>query len=78
MIECRGRNGWFKLDHTETIVGKQDTFICLYSKIHGKVAPIMLTGSKDELLTLLNNIIDGIKKGEFQKYVSLKKGVGKP
>jgi len=67
MIDCRGRNGWFVLNEVKTLVGKTDSYVDLYSRIHGQTAPIVFIGHKDELLELFENIVRMIKRGGLQQ-----------
>jgi len=62
MITCRGRNGWFELRSIETLVGDNDTYVDFFSKSRGKMPPVEIVGSKEEVLELCNQIIAMIKK----------------
>ena len=62
MIACRGRNGWFELKSVETLASNSETYIDLFSKSRGKMPPVEIVGSKEEVLELCNQIIAMIKK----------------
>ena len=64
MITARGRNGWFNVAEVETLsAGEGEYHINVYSKRGAKMPPIMLIGSKVELVTMLEETIHKLLNG---------------
>jgi len=65
MVEMRGRNEWFKLDTTSVLVGSvtDEVFVDFYSKKTGQNPPVIITGTKKEVETLLQTLLDKVKGG---------------
>jgi hypothetical protein len=64
-MEIRGRNGWFKYDSWDVIVltGSGEVHINLYSKRTGGTPPVMICGTRAEVETLLQTLLDKVKGG---------------
>lgn len=58
MIECRGRNGWFKLYDASAYVCRDGTAsVSLVSKQpYRDMPPIYFSGPKEEILALLDQL----------------------
>ena len=57
MIECRGRNGWFKLTVAGVTVFRDGTAaIGLASKRSSSMPPIYLSGPVEEMQALLDDL----------------------
>jgi hypothetical protein len=66
VIECRGRNGWFKYkDHSIWLHDNVATVpilnVNLYSKYPASVAPIIVLGRADDVLALFEDIVAAMK-----------------
>jgi len=68
MIECKGRNGYFRYFRNVVTVLRgfrsetNEAWVCIYSKRHGNSAPIVITGDPEEISTLLRAISDELKR----------------
>jgi hypothetical protein len=64
MIECRGRNGWFKLHHASAVAYKTQDLVsvALASKSNYRnVAPIYFQGPKAEVEALLLDLLEQVR-----------------
>lgn len=69
MIECWGRNGFFKFDNIQVWSDYPErVYVDINSKRSGKSSPIAFQGSKQELFTLFNDIL---KKMDARDYSEL-------
>ena len=39
-VECKGRNGWFKLYEFDVFIGKESAWVDIYSKKRGDSPPV--------------------------------------
>jgi hypothetical protein len=65
-MEIRGRNGWFKYESWDVIVltGSDEVHVNLYSKSKTcQTPPVMICGSRGEVETLLQTLLDKVKGG---------------
>jgi len=62
MIECRGRNGWFRYDSHQVLNGQETTCVSIYSSRRGEFPPIYLQGPKAEVLELLDQLRKEVKE----------------
>lgn len=64
MVECRGRNGWFKYNSNTVTVSEHtgECFVSINSTRHGKMPPIMITGKVDEVKRLIDSIQEALSK----------------
>jgi hypothetical protein len=54
MIRCKGRNGWFKLNHSGVLyAGAGLAYVFIESKQKGDSAPLIIEGTVDEVKQLL-------------------------
>ena len=61
-LVCRGRNGYFKLNHFE-VLGKYDPYyLSVYSKKVGKNAPIQFIGPQEDIIDLLTAMLKAVKE----------------
>ena len=62
MIECRGRNGWFKYDNSGVFeLSNRKVAITIQSKKIGKSSPIYISGERDEIKELLKGWLSQIE-----------------
>jgi hypothetical protein len=64
MIECRGRNGWFRLHQASAVVYKTQDLasVALASKSNYRnVAPIYFQGPKAEVEALLLDLLEQVR-----------------
>jgi hypothetical protein len=64
MIECRGRNGWFKLHHASAVAYKTQDLasVALTSRSNYRnVAPIYFQGPKAEVEALLLDLLEQVR-----------------
>lgn len=68
MIEFKGRNGYARYDrHFVTMLHDDSVYVELYSKRQGDTAPVVITGPKGEVLTLLRDLVALVEVSEWQK-----------
>ncbi len=57
MIQCRGRNGWFKLHEAEGYIFGPDAAVFIRSKSpYRDMPPIYFSGPVDEVVALLDDL----------------------
>jgi len=63
MIECRGRNGWFKLyEATAFVSGDEHASISLQSKqAYSDMPPIYFAGPRSEVEALLLDLLEKVR-----------------
>ena len=66
MIDCRGRNGWFKFNRNNVIgnTWNDNKEINFYSKRAAYTPPIIFMGKKKELINLFEDILNKLKGGD--------------
>lgn len=69
MIQAKGRNGFFVVGNSgictfPPVDGKVEVYVYIESKRAGKSSPITLTGPREEVKELLQNLLTRIKEDE--------------
>jgi hypothetical protein len=58
MIECRGRNGWFRFHRYVVLQNTTDGVgISLFSRVPSSFPPIYIEGPKEDLANLLRDVL---------------------
>jgi hypothetical protein len=62
-IEVRGRNGWLRYHTSDVVVStaQDEVFIDLYSRKIAHTAPVMITGTRKDVESLLQGLLDKVK-----------------
>jgi len=65
-IDVKGRNGWFNLRKVQVCRGPVGTLtqIKLFSQRTGIDAPVVIEGSREEILLLLTGLLDKLRAGD--------------